>query len=93
MTRLTTTSEYLVELSEDQQEVISGGLSIAEALGTNFASDDELAIVTTDQSSGPYGTSIKQSIAAANSEKTTNGNKAFAISTDGDFGFANLFGF
>ena len=62
MTRLDMQSEHLVELSEDQQEIVSGGLDLASLTITNFS--QETLVTLGSAQSGPGGSSVTRAIAA-----------------------------
>ena len=62
MTRLEMQSELLMELSEDQQEIVSGGIDLASLTKTDF-SQETLATLVNVQS-GPAGSSVTRAITA-----------------------------
>lgn len=82
MTYLHVESEYLTELSEDQQEVVSGGISIAELLKQNFKSNEEAALVDVKMSTGKDGVMFSKKIAVTNDERDVTGSEATAIDSD-----------
>lgn len=82
MANLNIQSQHLVELSDEQQELVSGGLAIFENVFSNFQSDNELAVLNTKQSSGPNGTTIEGTLAVANLETFTSGARQLAVNTD-----------
>ena len=75
MTRLDMQSEHLVELSEDQQEIVSGGLDLASLTQTDFSQETLVTLSTVE--SGPGGSSVTRAIAAE--DINTNALEALAL--------------
>lgn len=82
MTYLNVQSEYLMELSEEQQEVVSGGISIAELLNQNFKSNEEAALVDVKMTTGKDGVNFSKKIAVTNDERDVTGREITAIDSD-----------
>jgi len=68
-------TELFVELSDDQQEIISGGIGLYDYLGTYF-SQEALAFSAT-AASGPGGSAVNQTVLAVDIE--TSAFKGFEI--------------
>jgi hypothetical protein len=84
MERLTMQSELLIELSDEQQEVVSGGEGIAvdDVIKTRFKELTEKFAFNADVSSGRDGSKVSQTVAAQKTLTLSDALKDFSI----DFG-------
>lgn len=88
MERLTMQSELLIELSDEQQEVVSGGngggLMVDDLISTRFKELTEDFAFAADVVSGKEGSRVQQKVGAKKMLTITDALKDFSI----DFGGA-----
>jgi hypothetical protein len=82
MSKLNIDSELFVELSNEQEEVVSGGINLVDLINTSFSSRKQSLIFGTNAQSGPNGSSVSQLLMAENTEIDTSASKSFTLSFD-----------
>jgi len=78
-------SELLIELSDEQQELVSGGgqlTDLYDSLGTDFSRENSQVMLEVGQTSGPNGSTNVQSFGQAFQEIDTSAYKDFYASFD-----------
>jgi hypothetical protein len=88
MERLTVQSEWLVELSDEQQEVVSGGqgVMVDDLIKTGFKELTEKFAFSADVVSSKQGSAVKQIVAAEKMMTITDALKDFSIDFGGNGG-------
>lgn len=79
MSELNKDSELFVELSNEQEEVVSGGVSAKDALSTDFLQAQELLGLNATAVSGPGGSLATQDTIAATNLIDTGSFKDFTL--------------
>ena len=82
MNRLNVQSELLTELSDEQQEIVSGGISFDDYIKTDFDFSKETFAFRANATSGPMGSNVTQVVAAENIDIYTSAAKEFSINFD-----------
>lgn len=82
MNRLNVQSELLTELSDEQQEIVSGGISLKDMISTDYDFSQEVLAFKADAKSGPGGSNVSQVVAAENTDLYTSAAKDFLIDFD-----------
>lgn len=82
MADLNMESKFLAELTEEQQEVVSGGISVKDLINTTYSLDKETLAFAANSVSGPGGSQVNQAFAAENIEIFTSGSKDFTFDSD-----------
>jgi hypothetical protein len=82
MERLTMQSELLVELTDEQEEIVAGGIGVGDLIKTDFVEKIEKFAFTADVQSGRDGSRVQQIVGAQKSYTSSNALKDFNI----DFG-------
>jgi len=81
----TMNSELLIELSDEQQELVSGGgqlTDLSDSLGTNFSKENSLVQLEVGQTSGLNGSTNIQSFGQAFQEIDTSASKRLSAIFD-----------
>jgi hypothetical protein len=79
MSELNKKAELFVELSNEQEEVISGGVNAFDALGTDFLQKQEALRLNFASASGPGGSLVTQNVVATTNVIDTSSFKDFGI--------------
>ena len=79
MSELNKKAELFVELSNEQEEVVSGGVSAFDVLATDFSQVQKLFQFSAAAASGPGGSLVTQDVAALTNAIDTSAFKNFAI--------------
>lgn len=87
MDRLNIQSELLTELSDEQQEIVSGGIDLTDFISTDYDALKESLAFAAKADSGPGGSSVTQVVAAEKLDIDTSAAKSFSLDFDG-FGFS-----
>ena len=82
MNRVAVQSELFVELSDEQQETVSGGISASDLIKTAFKFDTQSLGFGASAKSGPNGSEITQLVTAEKSSIDTSSFKDFQINLD-----------
>lgn len=82
MNRVAVQSELFVELSDEQQEIVSGGISLKDLINTTFNFNNESLGFKADAQSGPGGSTVSQIVTAEKSAIDTSALKDFQLNFD-----------
>ena len=82
MNRLNVQSELLTELSDEQQEIVSGGISFDDVIKTDFDFSKQSLAFGANATSGAMGSNVTQVVAAENIDVYTSAAKNFSIDFD-----------
>lgn len=75
-------SELFTELSDEQQEIISGGINMSDLINTNFFGKQEALAFQAGVQSGPGGSTVSQQVAANLTNIDTSAAKNFTLNFD-----------
>nr|WP_274382013.1 CTB family bacteriocin [Myxacorys almedinensis] len=75
-----------MELSDEQQEIVSGGISLMDMISTDFDFSKESLAFKAEATSGPMGSNVSQLVAADKADLFTSASKDFSLNFNpGDF--------